>query len=145
MKTISDKEIRLLFEQCLHAPFVPSDKTYACPTSEWVTKHFYNWLKLVQVKLGVSKWQRTNDCDNFSARFAAFAPICHSLTIADQPDAPEGIAVGEFWYHRRDSGGGHAINFAITVDEGLIFIEPQNGSVLKLFDTEMRSCFLIKL
>lgn len=132
----------LLVAMAGNGQFFSSDQTYACPQSEWLLGPFWSWYWETFTALGVMKWERTNDCDDFAMRYATAAKLCHSITKGGVGN-PEGLAVGEFWY-QQDASGGHAIVVAMTPDKGLIFIEPQNGKEMKLSASEIASCILAK-
>ena len=121
---------------------VIADGEYRCPTRDWVLGALYSAFKRRIDRFGLGEYVRErNDCDDFARRFAEHAATCHALT----PDAGEtGLALGTFYYMPDDSEDGHAINVAVLRTEGgheLLFIEPQNGTELKLNITERRSCF----
>lgn len=64
------------------------------------------------------------DCDDFAWRFKAFA-----TQTALSNRKPAAYAVGVIWRWPDEAGeGGHAYNWVLTLDGGLRFIEPQNGS-----------------
>lgn len=116
-----------------------ADVSYAKPTLKWLQGPFWDWFQKTRWDLGLSKWTRKNDCDNFARAYAQAAQDCHSLTSEDS----DALAVGEFWYHR-EKGGAHAIVVAVTDQPGLTFIEPQNGQILKLTEQEFQSCFFVR-
>jgi hypothetical protein len=116
------------------------DSSYAKPTTSWLTGKFYeyysNWLDLN----GLSQWRAKWDCDNFSSSYYTFAQACH--VASNRPE--EGLTVGELFYRRDIDGAGHAIIVAIT-DEGVIFIEPQDGKEFQLSVKEKASCPLVRM
>jgi hypothetical protein len=116
-----------------------TDVDYAKPTTRWLTTTFYtyflDWLKVN----GLEKWKNKFDCDNFEAVYYAFAHACHSKSDRSE----EGIAVGQMFYKLDGGRGGHAINVAVT-DDGLIFIEPQNGRRIQLSTAERESCWFVR-
>ena len=129
------------------APFCKvyaADRDYALPTLGWLLKTFYPWFQGEMFRIVANKWAKRFDCDNFAQFFAAWAAVSH--WGASQTDRPEGLAVGECWY-KQDSVGGHAINIAVTEEDGeqvVAFIEPQNGKRLKLSQMELYSIWLVK-
>lgn len=89
--------------------------------------------------MGLNKWTRRNDCDNFARSYAQSANDCHALTLQRLGEDPEGLAVGEYHYFSTKLNGWHAIVVAVT-ENGLTFIEPQNNRLLVLTSQELRSC-----
>jgi hypothetical protein len=136
MKTISALELRQAVPLGFGGIF--SDDSFAIPTKRWLLEDFWVWFYERRLELGLMKWTRNNDCDNFARAYAQYAADCHALTS----NQTEGLAVGEFYY-RPASGGGHAIVIALT-DEGVIFIEPQTGKQLQLTQEEISSCFFVR-
>lgn len=124
----------------LSAPVLFSDATYAKPTIRWLKGEFWDWFQKSRWDLGLSRWTRKNDCDNFARAYAQAAQDCHSLSVGNNSDA---LAVGEFWYHQA-KGGAHAIIIAVTDRPGLTFIEPQTGGELTLTEQEFQSCFFVR-
>ena len=121
------------------AIIITPDTEYACPTVHWLKDTFYPWFQQQRFNLGLNKWDRRNDCDNFARAFAQAAADCHALSNGDDS---EGLAVGEFYYHQ--ATGGHAINVAFT-DIGKVFIEPQTGQIITLKPEEERTCFFVRI
>ncbi len=119
------------------APVYFADATYAKPTLSWLKKQFWTWYQGFRWEMNLNKWTRKNDCDNFARSYAQAAQDCHSLS--QDPGDNEGLAVGEFWYHKK-TGGAHAVIIAVT-DQGRIFIEPQNNEQLVLTESEISTCF----
>jgi hypothetical protein len=132
-KTLNQDDIRSYFPHWV-APFC-YDVSYAMPTKDWLLTKFYPWFKAQRWGGNWSTWQRKNDCDNFARAFCVFAQDAHAASAGS--DA-EGLAVGEFCFH--STSGPHAIVCAI-VETGIIYIEPQNGTELKLTKQEEQSCF----
>jgi hypothetical protein len=123
----------------LHTRFLITDSDYALPTSKFLLGQFYTFYQAWAWENNLSKWKKKWDCDNFSSLYYVFAQICH-VTAGERPE--EGIAVGEMFY-LQDKGGGHAVNLAMT-EKGIIIIEPQNGTEIKLSDKEKLSCWAIR-
>lgn len=118
-----------------------TDETYGEPTVGWLRDKFWPWFQQQRFDLGLLKWERKNDCDNFSRAYAQAAADCHALTNGE--DA-EGLAVGEFLYIASSSvKGPHAIISAFT-DEGLVYFEPQTGQRLALTPAEQLTAFSIR-
>lgn len=119
------------------------DKNYAHPSIDWLVNDFHNSLFmnwLFENKL--EKWKPDFDCDNFSFLYYSFAQICHRKTkqYLNENKKPQGLSVGIMFYIQ-DKSGGHAINFVVTKSGEIIPIEPQNGKVKELSNSELQSCF----
>lgn len=132
---MTSKDIRILLP--VTAYFYAADENYAKPALAWLTDVFWNWFWADRTNKGLLKWDRRNDCDNFARAYAQSCEDCHAITAGN---TDEGLAVGQFYYHQ-DIGGVHAIVAAVT-ENGLTFIEPQTGAVLKLTDKEISTAFL---
>lgn len=142
MKTISSINLRIELLRFPRAFTLLVDTDYACPTSGWFSV-FYDWWKKSRFDLGLTRWERINDCDNFARSFAQGAQDCYALTpVQPGEPRPEALAVGEFLYQQQ-SGTGHAINIAYT-ERGFVFIEPQTGQFLTLTKQEEESCFFVR-
>lgn len=131
-------ELRAEFPAWVQVIF--ADTEYAKPTLRWLTDKFWPWFQRQRFNLGLNRWTRKNDCDNFARAYAQAAADCHALTGGNEL---EGLAVGEFFYIRKD-GVAHAINVAFT-DSGKVFIEPQTGEVIFLTPIEELSAFHVRL
>ena len=127
--------LRSLFPSTAY--FNAADVSYAKPTEHWLKDVFWPWFWMDRTNKGLLKWDRRNDCDSFARSYVQSAQDCHALT---QGNEDEGLAVGQFYYHR-DIGGAHAIVAAVT-ESGLTFIEPQNGRLLALTPKEISTCYL---
>lgn len=111
-----------------------ADASYARPTLRWLTGAFWDTFR--EDRFGkVGAYERKNDCDNWARAYAQLAQDCHSISTGSDAEA---LAVGEMFYTKR-TGEGHAIICAFT-DEGRKFIEPQNGRVIELTESELISC-----
>lgn len=126
--------LQLLFPCSVWCP----DTTYAEPTLRWLQGAFWQsfradrWAK-------VGSYSRKNDCDNWARAYAQHAQDCHAMSHGSEAEA---LAVGEMFYTKA-SGEGHAICVAIT-EQGLVFLEPQNGQVITLSPSEILSCFFVR-
>jgi hypothetical protein len=137
---LTASEIRSQFPAWV--PLRLTDETYARPTAAWLRDMFWPWFQRKRWDLGLSRWARKNDCDNFARAYAQYAADCHALTAGEEA---EGLAVGEFCYiGTTHAKGPHAIVVAFT-DEGKIYVEPQTGQRLALTPTEELSCFAVSL
>lgn len=124
--------------------FVISDAEYNLPSKNWVLNEFSDSLVSCLKFLDVNDYKtENNDCDDFTRLAACLAQILHHRT---SPEIKTGLAIGEFWY-RFDSGGGHAINFIIYLDETpkIMFFEPQTQKEVFLSETEKQSCSFWRL
>ena len=113
------------------------DGEYALPTRDWVLNQFGPAMRADMARLGVGRYlKETFDCDNFAFFNYTFAQICHARTA---PNSGKGLAVGVWMYTVRNFGGGHAINFAIVLENGqpqLMFFEPQTQLEVQLLPEE---------
>lgn len=116
---------------------IAADATYARPTVEWLQGDFWDWFKGARWKLGLHRWHRRHDCDDFARAYCQACADAWALTPGAE-EVAEAVAVGEFYYN--NAGTPHAIVAAVT-DMGLVFIEPQTSLALKLTDAEIKSCF----
>ena len=114
---------------------ITADQTYAKPKLDWLLGDYAEWFKAYRWKLGLDKWQRRHDCDDFAR---AYAQGCSDAWALTEEGKSEGLAVGEFFYH--SVNGPHAIVCAFT-PEGRVFIEPQTCKLLNLSDKEINSCW----
>jgi hypothetical protein len=118
-----------------------ADATYAKPTLDWVKSKFYPKFWEHRIQLGLRPYTRRSDQDNFARSAAQFAQDCYFIT----PEGPkpnmkaEGLAFGEIWYAKADGSGHRSICVVITEDQGLIFMEPQNGNIITLTQSEILS------
>lgn len=125
--------------------FIVSDKNYFCPTKEMVQKEispkYWKWLS----SLKLTKWMHRWDCDNFADAFKLFSCGYYEQVIESEAN---GIAVGVIHYNansRAEDGtsGGHAINIIYINNElnnlEVIFLEPQNCSIIQLNQREFES------
>lgn len=133
-------EIRqlLLSEGFKNAQTFVSDSNYARPTSTYLLGKFYSFYKEWLAEHNLLVWKDRWDCDNFASTYYVFCQMCHFKS--KRPE--QGIAVGELFF-LQDSGGGHAVNCAVT-EKGLVIIEPQTGEILRLSETEKKNTFMIR-
>jgi len=117
-----------------------SDASYARPMQSFLTGKFYEFYKNWLSQNGLAAWTEKFDCDNFAMNYYTFAQICNKKSSRKE----QGIAVGIMFF-RQDSGGGHAINFAIVENKTFITIEPQTGAVVILSQAEKDSCWFALL
>lgn len=146
MKTVSKIELEARVKLVApNARVFSADRAYALATLGYLLGAFYRWFKDEMFRVVGNEWNKRFDCDDFARFFAAWAALANR--IADKAEGhPEGLAVGECWF-KQDSGGGHAINIALTeIDEALavVFIEPQNGKRLALSQSECHSIFYVR-
>lgn len=111
-----------------------ADGKYALPQKKWLADFAPKWRALKNTK----KWCDKYDCDDFSMAFKLACQEAH--WESGQTDC-DGLAVGILHYCP-DTGGGHAINWAIT-DEGVVYIEPQTGEFICLSESELRTRFFV--
>lgn len=119
------------------------DEVYNMPTSKWLKEEYIPFYVGVLKELGLYEWTEKFDCDDFSCLFRTLAHISHRKSKGTS----EGITVAEIHYTAAGTNGvygDHAINMAYT-DEGWVFIEPQNGSMKKLTESEQKSIFYVRM
>ena len=136
---MTGEDIKKVFREfsVLHQLF--SDTVYDKPKKSWILNEFYSWYSNVYLSLvGINKWQKKFDCDDFAASFKLGAQVAHSKSKGKN----DGFAVGVIWYNDEKMGY-HAIN-AVFTDKGLIFVEPQNGKEKKLSKDEKNSIYFVK-
>lgn len=123
-----------------YAPIYAVDKDYARPSVRWVLEPFAAAHKRYQRWRGLVLWCPQWDCDDFAAEYRCHACRCHAKT---RKRSEQGIAVGEVWYMRK-SGGGHAINIAVTDNNEILFLEPQTCESIFLNTEELESCWFVR-
>lgn len=114
------------------------DAEYGVPNKEWITKEFYPkfWSFLKDMNLSYEK--ESQDCDDFAGWARLFAQKLNNET---ENRGKRAIAFGEFHY-TKDSGEGHAINFAlikVKEDFKILFFEPQTADSVVLSKNEIAS------
>ena len=118
-------------------------RSYAEPTTKWLTGPCYAAFKARYFDAYLAKWQYRWECRDFAAAFRLFAVECWAtsteLTTLDNDD---GISVGEMWY-KPTPDTAHAICPIIT-NEGLLYLEPQNGQLCTLTSEQYSSRFFLR-
>lgn len=146
MKTVSKLELEARVKLVApNARVFSADRDYGLATLAYLLGAFYRWFKDEMFRVVGNEWNKRFDCDDFARFFAAWAALANRIA-KKVGGHPEGLAVGECWFVQ-DTGGGHAINIALTeIGDVLtvVFIEPQNGKRLELSETERHSIFLVK-
>ncbi len=109
------------------------DTVYDVPTKNWIQNVF---VPALNVRINNRNYILQGfDCDNFSSQAYVLAS---DLSYGNKSQ----LAIGEIHYIK-DSGIGHAINFIIVKgnrDYEILFLEPQNGQIIKLSEKEILSC-----
>jgi hypothetical protein len=121
-----------------NAQIFVTDSDYARPMTSYLTGKFNEFYRQWLTDHNLDVWKDRWDCDNFSSTYYVFCQMCHFKS--KRPE--QGIAVGELFYIQ-DSGGGHAVNCAIT-EKGFIMIEPQNGQEFELTSSEKLKVALVR-
>jgi hypothetical protein len=116
------------------------DQTYAEVNSEWL-KEFYPQFRAELFRLGISKWENRYDCNRFAELYTAVAQATFYRQAFHSPIRAQSLALGTYWYIRRDGRGGHALVQVLT-ERGVIFIEPQTGELVNLTPAESASAYL---
>jgi len=127
MTTITSEQLRGMWGRGVYVAV--SDATYALPTKRWLLA----MAKEHAAKLG--RWRKAFDCDDFAMSLKVETQKMHREADVD------GLAVGVCFY-RRDKGGAHAINWAVSRN-GLYFIEPQTGREVWLSESELQSVYFV--
>lgn len=142
-------EIIAFFPAGLPIKFGGND--YAVPTLAWLQGPFYSAFKGELWSQDLDRWAVKWECRDFARGMAYEAQKAHALTPVS-PDGEPCIAVGELWF-TPDAGhyglntelprSGHAI-CACFADQGLIYIDPQNGLKWELTASELISVSLLR-
>lgn len=144
MKILSGPDlVQILFDNGIACDngYSIADRSYACPTLNWLKMVFAEALETFQSEFSQERWdQDINDCDDFARAAAFYAQWLHHNTKAPKAAA---LAFGELWFQQK-TGGWHAINCAVVEDNKLVFFEPQNQTVIQLTDDERLSCALVR-
>lgn len=115
------------------------DTSYAKVSSDWLFNTFAPWFIEDRRLRSLGTWSRKNDCDNAARSFCVFAQDAHANTT--QTD--DAVAIGEFLYIGTENVKGiHAIVCAFT-EEGMVFLEPQDGLRIALTPGEIQSAFRV--
>jgi hypothetical protein len=136
-------EKALIHKGLINAP----DATYSLYSLNYITGKGYNKFKNWLFKRGILGWRYTFDCDNYAEAFRVFLQIVHTKAQKGKADnyRKQAVAIGVIWYEK-DGWGGHAINLIVTKEEENLvvkFVEPQNGKVMELTQTELESIFFV--
>lgn len=122
------------------------DERYAPPRADWLLREFDFWFRSCLPKLGMAAYlPECADCDDYAELYATLAQVCHR-SMPGRGGEPAGFPVGPLYFHPRGGQGGHAVVVAMTSDEGLLVIEPQQpGKRLHLSTAEKQSAKLLLL
>ena len=133
----SGDKIRACFPE--EATVILADGDYAAPTSEFLFEDPL-WVDHWRGVIMTMDYAAKHDCDDFAFEYK----VCISRYHAESDFPNDGFAVGVLFYCvGGDSTKGHAINWALTEDVGLVFIEPQTGKQVELTKEEFDSiCFV---
>lgn len=121
-----------------------ADAMYAPPRADWLRGEFAGWFRQCLQRMEIASYvPEAGDCDDFAALYASLARICHRRGWAG--GQPAALPVGELHYVSSELGP-HAVVVAVTSDQGVIVIEPQDPArVLTLSSAERSSAWLCKL
>ena len=133
---IEASELRKVFAD-VPVVIIP-DRNYHCPSKRWVLGVVYDNFAGYLGQRGQS-YERRFDCDDHARMFAVWAVLEYIKEIRE----PEGVAVGELFYRRRD-GVGHAINVAVLDNKKVTYIEPQLGRTIRLNQDEKKSIWFVR-
>ena len=122
--------------------FVPvmADQSYQIVQYDSL-QFFYKQYERELFDKGVVNWRESFDCNRYSLYYHALAQITYFKQSGG--GRASSIAIGELYYVKK-TGTGHAINFALT-ERGVVFIEPQNGKIVRLNRAEIDSIKYIKM
>jgi len=140
---LTSKQIRDIVRKELgHSNVFLTDTDYVVPNKYWLLNDFYRLFRKNLKQNNLYTWKKFHDCDNKSFKYWQFANDCHAMTMMLREKQGltvyEGIAIGVLFFMQNNDFG-HAINFIITKDLKMEFIEPQNGQILKLSSSEKKS------
>lgn len=112
------------------------DATYYAPKKEEITKVYIPWANELSHALKVHNYSRRNDCDNAANIYDAFVDIYHT-SVSDNPE--QATLFGKMCYYPQGRITPHVINFSITDEKELIFID--KGNIIELSETEIASVY----
>jgi len=92
-----------------------------------------------------ARWDRKFDCNRFAGLWIGLAQVRYAVEQWHSSTAPQALALAEVWY--RPDGApanvGHAIVAAAT-EVGLLYVEPQTGSLVTLSAAERASIYFVR-
>lgn len=132
MKTYSSWDIVLLWDSAASLVPVTADNDYAVPTKRWL-------LSVAEtVKKGSLSYRPSWDCNAYAFNLKVITQKEH----AKRNPSADGLAVGVCFYRPDNIRPlGHAINWSITKQGKLWFLEPQTAKEIKLTEQELHSVF----
>lgn len=121
-----------------------TDKDYAHPSKSWVSERLYSNFSKWLWDNNLDRWETYKDCDNYAFALRVFASLSHAKTMKAYHKMGrktyQGISIGVMFYKiNGDNTRRHAINFMVTGDNQLLYIEPQTGKWLQLTQKEKDS------
>lgn len=140
---------KAILKEAKNADIYISDVDYSIPKREWVRGNFYRLYKSWLSRHGLHTWKSYHDCDNKAETFSTFASFCHAKTMTarerEGKETYQGIAVGVVYYLiGGNKNKGHAINIIYT-QNGIEFLEPQNGRFQNLTQKEKDSIWFVSI
>ncbi len=92
-----------------------------------------------------ARWDRRFDCNRFAGLWIGLAQVRYAAEQWHSKTAPQALALAEVWYKPDYApvGVGHAIVAAAT-EVGLVFFEPQTGSLVTLSAAERASIYFVR-
>ena len=141
-------KIAILAQMGAGSPIVFGASEYGVPLLSWLTGQFYTDYRARIFDESNQDWLPKWPCREFARSFACFAQEAWAKTPGT-PDGETSVLVGEYWFKPDASRGmpvdeGHAVCFALT-DQGLVYIDPQNGTLWQMSDTERDSNYFRRL
>ena len=95
------------------------DTSCAPVTMSWLVDTWFPWWIDYMERFDL-RYSRQWDCDDYALTMWAMA----RMAFAKDPGTADTIALGYLKAH------GHAINFAVTSDEKIVYIDPQNPKIV---------------
>ena len=121
--------------------WTPADSTYWTPSNGELVE-IINGFWAFMAKHGLIRWDQKHDCDDKSLLFAPYARWWYYKKR--RAEMPETIAVGIYWYRiEGNPRKPHAINWAVTNDGVLRWVEPQSFKQVNLSVAEQESLFWV--
>ncbi len=140
------------------SPAIGKVEALALPIAGWTGDESYAKVKSAALfelherftettfKLGLpARWDRKFDCNRFAGLWIGVAQVRYAAEQWHSKTAPQALALAEVWYYPdyAPAGVGHAIVAAVT-EVGLLFFEPQTGSIITLSAAERSKIYFVR-
>lgn len=116
------------------------DSHYAVVNSKYLPE-FYDEFRKELFDKGVVKWDERFDCNHFASYYISLAQVKFYAKSWNSNTKAQTLAMGIYWYTKDNNQGNHAIVVILT-ENGLVYLEPQTGKMVKLTESEKNSSFL---